>query len=61
MAAYNILSGNHSSFGSSFATSIDGVSLVVSTPRSPFPALLHLLALQLKPSLSGLSSPGRPY
>ncbi len=36
------------------------VSWVVSTPRSPIPASLHLLALQLKPSLSGLRAPQHP-
>ncbi len=33
------------------------VSWVASTPRSPVPAPLHLLALPLKPSLSGLRAP----
>ncbi len=36
------------------------VSWVVSTPRSPVPVSMYLLALQLKPSLSGLRAPGRP-
>ncbi len=35
-------------------------SWVGSTPMSPVPASLHLLALQLKPSLSGLCAPERP-
>ncbi len=35
-------------------------SWVVSTPRSPVPAWLYLLAVQLKPSLPGLSAPERP-
>ncbi len=34
------------------------VSWVVSTPMSPGPVSLHLLALQLKPSLSGLGVKG---
>ncbi len=34
------------------------VSWVVSTPRSPVPALLYLLPLQLKPSLPCLIVPG---
>ncbi len=33
------------------------ISWVVSTPRSPVPLSLHLLALQLKPSLSGWKVP----
>ncbi len=37
------------------------VSWVVSTPRSPVPASLHLLALQPKPSLSGLRAPERSF
>ncbi len=37
------------------------VSWAVSTPRSPVPASLHLLALQLKPSLSGLGAPKHPF
>ncbi len=37
--------------------SIGDVSLVVGTPRPPVPASLHLVALQLKPSLSGLRAP----
>ncbi len=36
------------------------VSWVVSTLRSPVPASLQLLALQLKPSLSGLRAPEHP-
>ncbi len=36
------------------------VSWVVSTPRPPVPASLHLLALQLKPNLSGLRAPEHP-
>ncbi len=36
------------------------VSWVVTTPRSPVIASLHLLALQLKPSLPGLIAPERP-
>ncbi len=36
------------------------VSWVASTPRPPVSASLHLLALQLKPSLSGLSAPEHP-
>ncbi len=36
------------------------VAWVVSTPRSPVPASLHLLVLQLKPSLSGLRAPEYP-
>ncbi len=36
------------------------VSWVVSTPRSPVSASLHLLALQLKPSLPGLRAPEHP-
>ncbi len=36
------------------------VSWVVSTPRSPVPVSLHLLALQLKSSLSGLRAPEHP-
>ncbi len=36
------------------------VSWVVSSPRSPVSASLHLLALQLKPSLSGLRAPEHP-
>ncbi len=36
------------------------VSWVVSTPRSPIPALLHSLALQLKPCLSGSRAPEHP-
>ncbi len=36
------------------------VSWVVCTPRSPVPASLHLLALQLKPSLPGLRAPEHP-
>ncbi len=36
------------------------VSCVVSTPRSPDPAPLHLLALQIKPSLAGLRAPKHP-
>ncbi len=39
---------------------IGDVSLVVSTPRPPFPASPHLLALQLKPSLPGLRTPECP-
>ncbi len=35
--------------------------LVVSTLRSPVPASLHLLALQLKRSLSGLRTPEHPF
>ncbi len=35
-------------------------SWVVGTLRSPVPASLHLLALQLKPSLSGLGASGHP-
>ncbi len=36
------------------------VSWVVSTPRSPAPASLHLLALQIKPRLPDLRVPDRP-
>ncbi len=36
------------------------VSQVSSTPRYPVPVLLHLLALQLKPNLSGLWAPEHP-
>ncbi len=35
----------------------DDGSWVVNTPRSPVPTWLHLLVLQLKPSLSGLRAP----
>ncbi len=38
---------------------INEVSWVVSTPRFPVPASLHLLALQLKPSLLGLRATER--
>ncbi len=37
------------------------ISWVVNTPRSPVPASLRLLALQLKPSLSGLRAPEPPF
>ncbi len=40
---------------------LDDVSWVVSTPRSPVTASLHLLALQLKPSLCGLRAPEHPF
>ncbi len=33
---------------------MDNASWVVSTPKPPVPAPLHLLALQLKPNLPGL-------
>ncbi len=36
------------------------VSWVVSKPRLPVLAALHVLALQLQPSLSGLRAPERP-
>ncbi len=38
----------------------DDVSWVGSTPRSPIPASLHLLAMQLKPSVSSLWAPEHP-
>ncbi len=38
----------------------DDVSWVVSTPRSSVPVSLHLMALQLKPSLSGLRALEHP-
>ncbi len=40
--------------GLSRRPNIGVVPWVVSTPRSPVPASLHLVALQLKPSMSGL-------
>ncbi len=39
---------------------IGDVSWVFSTPRPPIPGSLHLLGLQLKPSLSGLRAPEHP-
>ncbi len=39
---------------------VDNVSWVDSTPRSPVPTSLHLLALHLKPSLPGLRAPEHP-
>ncbi len=39
---------------------IGDVSWIVSTPRSPVPASLHLVASQLKPSMSGLRASERP-
>ncbi len=38
----------------------DDALWVVSTPRSPVPASLHLLALELKPSLPSLRAPEHP-
>ncbi len=39
---------------------LDDVSWVVSTPGSPVPTSLHLLALKLKPSLAGLRASVHP-
>ncbi len=44
----------------SVAIVIGGVSWVSSISRSPIPASLHLVALQLKPSMPGLRPPERP-